>query len=146
MPHIVLQPRGALSEMQAAGGDRPARPAPSRQPSRELLRGWLLLLLARQASHGYELRHQLEAHGVTTEPGTMYRTLRKLECDGCAASSWAKSVAGPRRRLYELTAKGRSDLDDLVTTITVTRDVHAAFLQAHQTESAHAAQPNAGVA
>jgi DNA-binding PadR family transcriptional regulator len=103
-------------------------------PSRELLSAWLLMLLDRQASHGYELRRQLEAHGVTAESGAMYRVLRKLEEDGCAASTWAKSIAGPRRRLYELTAQGRSELGKLVATITAKRDVHAAFLTVHDGE------------
>ncbi|CAA9493014.1 MAG: hypothetical protein AVDCRST_MAG67-1463 [uncultured Solirubrobacteraceae bacterium] len=104
----------------------------SRQPSRALLTAWLLLLFERQPAHGYELRRQLEAHGVSTEPAAMYRVLRKLEGDGCATSSWAKSVSGPRRRQYELTTQGRRELDELVATLTATHDAHAAFLQAHQ--------------
>ena len=72
---------------------------------------------------------------MTTEPGALYRTLRKLEDAGCVASSWGKSVSGPRRRLYQLTATGRRELDALVQTITVIHDVHAAFLHAHRRES-----------
>lgn len=102
------------------------------QPPRALLTAWLLLLCERQPSHGYELLRQLEAHGVTTDPSAMYRALRKLESGGCATSRWAKSDSGPRRRLYQLTAKGRHELHVLVATLTVTRDVHAAFLDAHQ--------------
>lgn len=102
------------------------------QPSRALLTAWLLLLFERQPTHGYELRRQLEAHGVTTDPSAMYRALRKLEREGCVTSSWAKSASGPRRRQYQLTAQGRRELNVLVATLTVTRDVHAAFLHAHQ--------------
>ena len=100
------------------------------RPSRQLLTAWLLLLLDRHATHGYELHRQLETHGMTMELGAMYRTLRRLEHQGYAASSWAQSVTGPRRRLYELTTKGRGELDALVQTLTATRDVHAAFLDA----------------
>src|SRR5687768_17190734 len=58
------------------------------QPSRELLTAWMLLLLNDGATHGYELRRMLEEHGVATETGAMYRTLRKLENEGRAASRW----------------------------------------------------------
>ena len=84
------------------------------------------------ASHGYEVRRQLEVHGVTTDPSAMYRVLRKLDSAGCVTSSWAKSASGPRRRQYQLTALGRRELSVLVATLTATHDVHAAFLHAHQ--------------
>ena len=89
------------------------------------------MLLDGGASHGYDLRRQLDSHGVAAESGAMYRTLRKLEQEGCASSSWEQSAAGPRRRLYNLTAEGRRELNLLVDAITVKRDVHSAFLAAH---------------
>jgi DNA-binding PadR family transcriptional regulator len=101
------------------------------QPSRELLAAWLLLLLRRRPGHGYDLQRQLETLGIPTESGAMYRALRRLEREGFTQSSWAKSVAGPQRRLYSVTAKGRRELEALVAAITVKRDVHAAFLDAH---------------
>ena len=125
MSQIAVVPQSPSLDEAAA-----ARPI-SRQPSSDLLMAWLLLLLNDRAIHGYELRRQLEANGVATEAGALYRMLRKLERDGCAASTWAKSVAGPRRRMYQLTAKGRRHLDELVGAITATRDVHADFLRAH---------------
>lgn len=133
MSHIVLPPRASPSMVQHAHEDLPPSPAPApvRRPPRQLITAWMLFLLNRQATHGYELHRQLAAHGMSIELGAMYRTLRKLEDDGCAASSWATSVAGPRRRLYELTTKGRRELNALVQAITATRDVHAAFLRAH---------------
>ncbi len=134
MSQLVLEASASGAVTRSRWEHRPATPAMALpQPSRALLlRAWLLLLFERQPTHGYELRRQLEAHGVTTNPGAMYRTLRKLESEGCVTSSWAKSVSGPRRRQYELTAQGRRELDVLVATLTVTRDVHAAFLHAHQ--------------
>jgi DNA-binding PadR family transcriptional regulator len=101
------------------------------QPSRELLMAWLLLLLHRRPGHGYDLQRRLETHGVTTESGAMYRALRRLEHDEFAQSTWAKSASGPQRRLYRVTTKGRRELETLVGAITVKRDVHAAFLDAH---------------
>ena len=131
MSPTALDPRQAATAIDAVLDDEQAAGRGWRQPSRELLTAWLLLLLEDQAVHGYELRRRLETYGVTTEPGALYRMLRKLESDGCAASSWAKSAAGPQRRLYQVTAKGRRELEQLVGTITAARDIHAAFLQAH---------------
>lgn len=111
----------------------------SPQPSRELLTAWLLLLLDRQASHGYELRRQLEAHGVATESGAMYRTLRKLDQDGLTASAWAQSAAGPRRRHYKLTPQGRQELAELAASITAKRNIHTAFLTVHERQGSGAA-------
>ena len=101
------------------------------QPGRELLVAWLLLLLSRRSGHGYDLQRRLERLGVVTESGAMYRALRRLESDGFAESTWAKSVAGPRRRSYKITNDGRRELDQLVGAITIKRDTHAAFLDAH---------------
>lgn len=119
-PHSPWEQRSATTQMALS------------QPPRALLTAWLLLLFERQPTHGYEVRRQLEAHGVPTAPGAMYRALRKLESVGCLTSSWAKSDSGPRRRRYQLTAQGRHELNVLVATLTGTRDVHAAFLHAYE--------------
>ena len=113
----------------AADADEPVAAC---QPPRKLLTAWLLLLLGREATHGYELRRRLEANGLVTDPAAMYRLLRKLESDGQAESFWGEAVAGPRRRLYQLTPKGLSDLDALVPAVRNTCDTHAAFLEAHE--------------
>lgn len=120
-PHLHIEPAPDAAESAA-----------SRQPPRELLTAWLLLLLGRDASHGYELRRLLEENGLVTDPAAMYRVLRKLEREGRAESFWGKSIAGPRRRLYRLTDKGLTDLDALVEAIRITCDTHAAFLRAHE--------------
>ena len=65
----------------------------------------------------------------------MYRALRKLDEEGFTASSWAQSAAGPRRRHYELTAKGRRELAQLAEAITVKRNVHSAFLMVHEADA-----------
>ena len=118
------------AEIFAAGDGHAGSSPAARQTARCLLTAWLLLLLERQPTHGYELGRRLEAHGVVTNAGAMYRTLRKLEQDGYTSSTWEKSVAGPRRRHYRLTAQGLRELDRRVKDITVTRDVNAAFLDA----------------
>lgn len=103
---------------------------------RELLAGWLLLLLLdAEAAYGYGLRRALAAHEVSADPGAMYRVLRRLEREGWVRSGWAQSADGPRRRVYRLTDDGRRHLAALASSIAATRHGHVAFLQAHEHRS-----------
>ncbi|MCW3818555.1 helix-turn-helix transcriptional regulator [Micromonospora sp. DR5-3] len=78
---------------------------------RGLLHPFLLLLIFERPAHGYDLIDRLRAMGVPdVEPGHVYRVLRGLERDRSLISMWETTGAGPARRCYELTAKGRDDL------------------------------------
>lgn len=72
----------------------------------------LLLLMAEQPRHGYELAASLrtwEFEGVT--PSMVYRDLSRLEAEGLVWSFWEASQArGPARHMYELTVAGRENL------------------------------------
>lgn len=91
-----------------------------------------MLLLDSGASYGYEMRRELDSHQLSVDPSVVYRTLRKLERDGWVSSRWMQSAAGPRRRFYKLTAKGRRNLDDIAALITEIRDLNDMFVQAHE--------------
>ena len=79
---------------------------------REFLRDCLLLLLREQEAHGYDLAVRLEAFGFNgSDPGAIYKVLRKLEADGFVASRWEESSSGPRKRVYGLTETGLEALD-----------------------------------
>lgn len=99
------------------------------------------MLLEGEASYGYDLRRELDARELNIDPSALYRTLRKLERDGWVQSRWMKATTGPRRRFYRLTAKGRRSLDEMAVVIRARRDVHDAFLSAH--EAVRGAQPEA---
>lgn len=129
MSETTLEPRACVPK-QSKHHEPSAAPITFRNAPSELVIAWVLSLLDCQSTYGYELHRQLEVQGVHTEISTLYKTLRKLDDEGCVASSWVKSAAGPSRRLYQLTTKGRRELDALVQAITATRDVHAAFLTA----------------
>lgn len=82
----------------------------------ETLKGHLdLLLLAaleRQPGHGYALAEMLRARSDGTfdlPEGTLYPALHRLERAKLLASRWSE-VNGRRRRIYQLTPKGRSRL------------------------------------
>lgn len=79
---------------------------------RNLLPPLLLLLIFDRPGHGYDLIERLGGLGAAgVEPGHAYRVLRGLERDGSVASAWETPGTGPARRRYELTAKGRADLE-----------------------------------
>jgi DNA-binding PadR family transcriptional regulator len=99
-------------------------------PSRDLLIGWLLMLIDSGVSYGYELRRELHARGVSHDPTAIYRALRQLEADGLLRSRWKKPTAGPRRRVYEVTAAGRRQLQATTLAIAEARDSHDRFLAA----------------
>lgn len=79
---------------------------------RDFLRDCLLLLLREREAHGYDLLVRLDAFGFDgSDPGSAYKTLRKLEADGLVASRWEASQSGPRKRVYGLTEAGLEALD-----------------------------------
>lgn len=83
--------------------------APS--PPKTFLRSSLLLLLREHQAHGYELLERLGAFGFQgSDPGGLYRALRKLEDAELVRSAWEPSAAGPHRRIYQLTRAGLEQL------------------------------------
>jgi len=78
----------------------------------------LLLELAKQPSHGYELIEHLSMEGETgPDPGNFYRLLRSMEEDALVCSTWDTQSTGPARRVYELTDQGQEFLHAWAVTI-----------------------------
>lgn len=79
----------------------------------ELLRPWVLLLLGESANHGYALFGTLRKVGIDISGvSVVYGALRRLERAGLVSSALDYSSTGPARRVYQLTADGRSVRDD----------------------------------
>lgn len=83
----------------------------------------VLALLAKEPSHGYELRVRIEralgplAAGFNA--GQMYVTLGRLEQAGMVTSTREAAAADrPERRTYELTAAGRERVEEWLTDVT----------------------------
>ena len=71
----------------------------------------VLLSLREWNSYGYELMGRARMFGFgALNPGTLYRTLRRMEKDGVVESSWETSRGGPARRMYAITGSGEAYL------------------------------------
>ena len=94
----------------------------------------LLLELAKQPAHGYELIERLSQEGAASpDPGNFYRLLRSLEEDGLVCSNWDTNNAGPARRVYELTDQGQEFLHTWAVTIRHTHQSLDRFLSEYET-------------
>jgi DNA-binding PadR family transcriptional regulator len=74
----------------------------------------LLGLLERQPSHGYDLKRDYDAFFGRGKPlpfGQVYATLARLSRDGKVSLGEVEPGAGPDRKLYEITDRGRQEVD-----------------------------------
>lgn len=96
---------------------------------RGYLRACVLLLVAEEPVHGYELLGQLRKLGLSKpDAGAVYRVLRGLDAEGLVRSWWSSSAAGPARRLYQTTAAGRRCLGCLAAGLEQNHDHLSSFL------------------
>ena len=84
---------------------------PPRGTPKNYLMAWLLVMLKEHDLHGYEIMKDLRSKfELTSDPGSMYRSLRQLERDGYISSWWDPKDQKPARRVYTLTEQGRQAL------------------------------------
>ena len=88
----------------------------------ELLKGTLDMLvlqtLSVQPLHGYGIAQQIEAlseDALRVEQGSLYPALERLQKKGWITSKWGESPTGRRARYYTLTAAGRRQLGNEIT-------------------------------
>jgi poly-beta-hydroxybutyrate-responsive repressor len=90
---------------------------------RNFIRPCLLLLIAEEPSHGYDLLLRLGPLDLgDADLGGMYRVLRTMERSGLIRSRWEPSNAGPPRRTYRLTRKGERSLAEWTAAMEKTRE------------------------
>ena len=77
-----------------------------------LLEFVLLQLIAAEKVYVADILKQLSATEFATQEGTLYPLLSKMRREGLLDYEWKESEAGPPRKYYELTAKGREQLRD----------------------------------
>ena len=64
--------------------------------------------------HGYSIASRLEqvsGGAIQLNMGTLYPGLTRLEAKGWISSKWAVTESNRRARFYQLTAKGRKQLE-----------------------------------
>ena len=100
--------------------ERPGDSSRERNPKFQKIearpKNWLepviLVSLRQWNSYGYEMLERSRQFGYEAmNPGTLYRTLRRMEQNGHVKSEWETSKGGPARRKYYVTEAGERYLD-----------------------------------
>jgi PadR family transcriptional regulator PadR len=78
-----------------------------------LLEYLILKIIAADKVYAADILKRLSATDFATQEGTLYPLLSKMRRDGLLDYEWQESDAGPPRKYYELTAKGRTQLGEL---------------------------------
>ena len=65
-------------------------------------------------AYGYQIAATLKERGLgVVGGGTLYPVLKRLEGDDLVTSEWRKGEAGPGRKFYRLTPRGRKEINDV---------------------------------
>lgn len=78
----------------------------------------ILRVLQSDAMHGYAIAqriHALSSEVLAVEEGLLYPTLQKMLLKGWVTAKWGVSETNRKVRFYQLTKKGREQLESEVT-------------------------------
>src|SRR5918994_6979294 len=78
-----------------------------------LLEFLILKIVAADKVYVADILKRLSDTEFATQEGTLYPLLSKMRRDGLVDYEWQESDAGPPRKYYALTAKGKSQLPEL---------------------------------
>jgi PadR family transcriptional regulator PadR len=78
-----------------------------------LLEFLILRIIAADKVYVADMLERLSQTPFATQEGTLYPLLSKLRREELLDYEWQESEAGPPRKYYKLTAKGRSQLAEL---------------------------------
>ena len=78
-----------------------------------LLEFLILKIVAADKVYAADILERLNDTEFATQEGTLYPLLSKMRRDGLLDYEWQESDAGPPRKYYELTGKGKSQLGEL---------------------------------
>ncbi len=77
-----------------------------------LLEFLVLKIVAANQVYAADILKELSGTEFATQEGTLYPLLSKIRREGLVDYEWKESEAGPPRKYYELTAKGRARLQE----------------------------------
>lgn len=75
-----------------------------------LLEFAVVAIIAGESVYAADILARLRPTEFATQEGTLYPLLSKMRRDGLVDWEWQESEAGPPRKYYRLTAKGRERL------------------------------------
>jgi PadR family transcriptional regulator PadR len=78
-----------------------------------LLEFLILKIVAANKVYVADILQRLSDTDFATQEGTLYPLLSKMRRDGLLDYEWQESDAGPPRKYYELTGKGKTQLSEL---------------------------------
>lgn len=78
-----------------------------------LLEYLILRIVSADKVYVADILQRLSGTEFATQEGTLYPLLSKMRRDGLVDYEWQESDAGPPRKYYRLTAKGKSQLTEL---------------------------------
>ena len=78
-----------------------------------LLEFLILKIVAANKVYVADILARLADTDFATQEGTLYPLLSKMRRDGLLEYEWQESDAGPPRKYYELTTKGKTQLGEL---------------------------------
>jgi len=78
-----------------------------------LLEFLILKIIASDKVYVADMLKRLSDTEFATQEGTLYPLLSKMRREGLVDYEWQESDAGPPRKYYELTAKGKAQLAEL---------------------------------
>jgi len=78
-----------------------------------LLEFLILKIVSADKVYVADILERLSETEFATQEGTLYPLLSKMRRDGLLDYEWQESDAGPPRKYYELTARGKAQLADL---------------------------------
>ncbi|MFT3782982.1 MAG: PadR family transcriptional regulator [Nibricoccus sp.] len=78
-----------------------------------LLEFLLLKIISADKVYVADILRQLNKTEFATQEGTLYPLLSKMRRESLVDYEWQESEAGPPRKYYKLTAKGREQLREL---------------------------------
>jgi PadR family transcriptional regulator PadR len=78
-----------------------------------LLEYLVLKIVSADKVYAADILERLGDTDFATQAGTLYPLLSKMRRDGLLDYEWQESEAGPPRKYYELTAKGKTQLGEL---------------------------------
>lgn len=77
----------------------------------------VLSILKTRRMYGYELAQAVKLRStglLELREGVLYPLLHRMVKQGLVVSEWGDSQSGPRRRYYQITAKGRKSQQSMV--------------------------------